>query len=406
MANQQGESRRNAWSGCPPGDRHNFLLGEAEGPSVSTATSVTLVESGDHPCHRLKPWRSRLTTCDFMKPGDCCVVPTPVIILRRIIVSALALTSLGLGVYAYNEHEARLAAEDLARSLQGNNAALRKTRAEKKVAPVAKEVVFPDGVTVAPEDSTERPAPEGRSRMANMRAAATDLMGMMDTPEVQQLMALRSRGALDSRYAALFKNLALPPDQLKKFQDLLLDKQNTMRDVLAAMRSQGLAPGPESRDQMRALVQNANAEIDNQIQSTLGSAAFAQYQDYERTQPQRATVDRVQQRLSYSSQPLSDQQAAQLVAVLAQNPPQSGGNGPGGGGGGGFRQLFNGGGGATAPITDQALQQAGTILAPAQLTALQELQQEQQAQAQLARRARDNFAGGRPAPAPPAGKTQ
>ena len=320
-------------------------------------------------------------------------------ILRRIIVSALALTTLGLGVYAYNEHEARLAAEDLARSLQTKNLALHKAQAERKAAPAAKETTFPASVTAA--DSPEAPA-DGRARMNGPMRGAADFFGMMDSPEVQQLMALRSRGVLDSRYAALFKSLGLPPDQLKKFQDLLMDKQSTLRDVISAMRSQGLTPSRENGDQIRTLVQNANAEIDGQIQSTLSDAAFAQYQTYEQTQPQRNTVERVQQRLSYSSQPLTDQQATQLVNLLAQNAPAATGNG----GGGGLRQLFNGGGGATAPITDQALQQASTILAPTQLTALQDLQQEQQAQAQLARKARDNFVDPRPAAAAPASKGQ
>ncbi len=324
-------------------------------------------------------------------------------ILRRIIVSALALTSLGLGVYAYNEHEARLAAEAHALSLLIKNLALNKAQTERKATPMAKEVAFPAGVTAA-ADSTEAPA-DSRPRGGGPMRGMADFMGMMDTPEAQQWMALRSRGMLDSRYAALFKNLNLPPDQLKKFQDLLLDKQSTMRDVIAAMRSQGLTPSRENGDQIRALVQNANEEIDSQIQSTLGAAAFAQYKDYESTQPQRATVERVQQRLSYSSQPLTDQQATQLVSLLAQNTPAAAGNGNGGGGGA-WRQLFNAGGGATAPITDQALQQASTILAPAQLTALQDMQKEQQAQVQLARQARDNFGPPRPSPAASAGKTQ
>ena len=325
-------------------------------------------------------------------------------ILRRVLVSALALTSLGLGVYAYNEHAARLIAEELARSLQTKNLAMRKTQSERKSVPVAKEAAFPAGMPAA--DMPEPPA-EGRGgRMGGPMRGAADFFGMIDSPEVQQLMALRARGMLDSRYATLFKNLNLPPDQLKKFQDLLLEKQNTMQDVISAMRSQGLTPSRENGDQIRTLVQNANAEIDSQIQSALGDAAFAQYKDYESTQPQRATVDRVQQRLSYSSQPLTDQQATQLVSLLAQNAPAATGNGGGGGGGGGLRQVFNGGGGATAPITDQAVQQASTILSPVQLTALQDMQKEQQAQTQLARQARDNFTNARPAPAAPANKAQ
>ncbi|HWA27299.1 MAG TPA: hypothetical protein VG734_16720 [Lacunisphaera sp.] len=323
--------------------------------------------------------------------------------VRPIVFAALASASVGLGVLAYNEHNGRLAAEELSQSLQAKLAKLAKAKAPAvQLAPTIPQATFPAGIS-APAEPAEGPAAvtaraDGPPAMA-MRSPA-DLVGLLDSPEVQQLLNLRSRGALDGRYAALFKQLNLPPDQLQKFQQLLLDKQSTMRDVITAMRSQGLMPGPDSRDQIRTLVQNANAEIDSQIQATLGSAAYAQYQTYEQTQPQRNTVDRVQQRLSYSSQPLTDQQAASLVNIMAQEAQaaQAAGNGNGGGNRRGF--AFGGGGGA--PITDQTIQQASSILSPAQLTTLQELQVEQQAQAQLGRRARETFTGSRQRPPAPA----
>lgn len=323
-----------------------------------------------------------------MKPGDFAGVPTHVILLRRLMVLALALTCLGLGVFAYNQHTALTEAEALIRSLQARTAKLAKASLHTdRPAPSVAEATFPAGVTPV-IDPAEAPAEAPLPMSVPMRFPA-DFTGMMDSPEMQQLMNLRSRGALDSRYAALFKSLGLPADQLKKFQALLLDKQSTMRDVAAAMRSQGFTPNRESADQMRALVQNADEEIDSQIRATLGSTAYSHYQDYERTQPQRATVERVQQRLSYSDEPLSDRQAASLVGILAQNTPAASADAAP------RRRLVSGN--ATAPITEQVVDQARTVLSPVQLTTLQELQQEQAAQTQLARRARDNFPGVRPA---------
>lgn len=314
--------------------------------------------------------------------------------MRQLLVSALALTTVALGVFAYSEHSSRLASEEQVRSLQDRLNKLAKIRPAPAVqlAPAMPQAMFPAGM-VTPAEASEGPvATMAESTPGPMRSPA-DIIGLLDSPEVQQLMSLRGRGALDSRYAALFKSLGLPPDQLQKFQQLLLDKQSTMRDVLSAMRSQGLMPSRENAEQMRTLFQNANAEIDSQIQSALGPAAYAQYQSYEQTQPQRATVERVQQRLSYTSQPLTEQQATQLVTLMAQNAQPSANTA---GVGGGLRRLQPGGSTATAPITDQTLQQASAILSPDQLTALQELQQEQQAQAQLGRRGRGNSAGPRP----------
>jgi hypothetical protein len=91
-------------------------------------------------------------------------------------------------------------------------------------------------------------------------------------------------------------------------------------------------------------------------------------------------VERVQQRLSYSATPLTEQQAASLVNILAQasaTPASTSGtrHRP--------RAAFD-----RVAITDNVIAQAQTVLSSDQLTALQQLQQEQEAQAQLMRRSR------------------
>ncbi|WP_415907670.1 hypothetical protein [Oleiharenicola sp. Vm1] len=160
-----------------------------------------------------------------------------------------------------------------------------------------------------------------------------------------------------------------------------------MADVMAAARSQGLT-GRENRDELRALVQNAQNEVDNNIRAAIGDAAFAQYQNFEQTQPQRTVVSQLQQRLSYTDAPLSDAQTEQLVQLLAtttdqKNPSAGGVRTPAG------RIGFGGNGGAQ--ITDQAVAQSASVLSASQQQALQQLQAEQQAQAQLAKLMREQF---------------
>ncbi len=223
---------------------------------------------------------------------------------------------------------------------------------------------------------------------------------MLANPEVQKLMAIQQKSALDGHYASLFKQLQLNPADLDKFKNLLVEKQSAVMDVISAARAEGLT-GPGSREQIQQLVQNAQAEVDNNIRSTLGDTAYAQYQSYEATAPQRTVVSQLDQRLSYSSTPLTDAQSAQLVQILAQSAPQGSnpGSNPGGGGlgrlfagvaGGGAAAVFGGGG---APITNDAITQAQNVLAPQQVAALQSLQQEQQASAQLRQQMRASFGG-------------
>ncbi len=252
------------------------------------------------------------------------------------------------------------------------------------------------------EATTAGPRPGGRNDAGRFGA-------MLASPEVQKLMAIQQKSALDGRYASLFKQMQLNPADLDKFKNLLVEKQSAVMDVISATRAEGLT-GPNSREQIQQLVQNAQAEVDTNIRSTLGEAAFAQYQNYEATVPERNVVSQLEQRLSYSATPLTDAQSAQLVQILAQTAPQNSNTGSNTGGGGlgqlfagvargGPAAIFTGGG---APITTDAIASAQSVLSAQQLSALQGLQQEQQASAQLRQQMRANFGGPTPSATTPA----
>lgn len=239
------------------------------------------------------------------------------------------------------------------------------------------------------------------------------VLAFMENPEMQKLAALTQRANLDGRFSTLFKNLRLSPEDLEKFKSLLVEKQSSAMDVMAAARAQGIT-GRENAGELRQMVRDSQAEIDESIRATLGEAGFAQYKNYEQTLPQRTVVNQLDQRLSYSSTPLNSQQSEQLVQILAQNAPTNSRNSGGGGvttqvfvasatggSGAGAARVFLGGGNQ---ITDQAVIQAQGVLSAPQLSALQQLQQEQQAQAQLAQQMRANARRGaatQPAAKPP-----
>ena len=207
---------------------------------------------------------------------------------------------------------------------------------------------------------------------------------VMDDPEVQKLMAVQRKANLDARYAALFRMLKLPPDQLDKLKNLLVDHGNAMSDVMAAARGQDGQRGNPAM--LQKLVAEAQAEINAAIRETLGEVGYAQFRDYERTLPQRTVAQQLEQRLSYSSTPLSADQSAQLVQILSASSAALNAN-P-----------------ATratpfpVSITDTAINQALGVLAAPQIEALRELQREQQLQAELGAAMRSRFQRTQPAP--------
>lgn len=61
--------------------------------------------------------------------------------------------------------------------------------------------------------------------------------------------------------------------------------------------------------------------INAEIPALLGDDGYAQYQNSEATRGQRIVVDRLRQSLSFTSTPLSEEQASELVQVLYRNSP-------------------------------------------------------------------------------------
>jgi hypothetical protein len=228
---------------------------------------------------------------------------------------------------------------------------------------------------------------------------------MASNPEFQKLLAIQMKGRINQTYGALFKSLNLSPDQLAQFQGLLADKQQALMDVMQAAREQGINPQADPEG-FKTLVGQAVSQADSAIQQALGDAAYAQYQAYQQQLPERNVVNNLQQQLGYSQTPLTDDQANQLIALLAQNQPQRTGNGTSGTGNGGDTgpgpmALINGGG--NARVTDAALSQAAGVLSAPQVSALQQIQEQQQAQQQMRQmmQAANQAAAGGSAPATP-----
>ena len=259
-------------------------------------------------------------------------------------------------------------------------------------------------VTDATADTAGEAADAGRGpggRFNRRGGGFANLETLLDNPEFNKLWTQQQKDRVKLAYSDLFKQLKLSPDQADKLNNLLVERQESILDVLAAARAQGVG----GRDQIGALIQQANASVDSQIQSLLGPDGYAQYNNYLQTQPQRNQVNELQTRLAAAGVPqLQDYQTQQLTQILAQNAPAAGnGNGGGPRGGGGFGGMGGMGGimggmfgnNVTGPtITPTAVTQAGTVLTGDQMQALQQMQQEQAAQQQLMSLLRQTYMNG------------
>jgi hypothetical protein len=315
---------------------------------------------------------------------------------RNYLLVLLALTTLAGSVLAWVEYQqlAKLRAE-LLDPTERTDLQKRLADAQKRVRDLEDQLVALRG-RGGPERSDEADGrPDDQNRWAGRRGG---FMAMMNDPKIQKLMAIQQKGQLDARFASLFKSLNLTPQQLDQFKDLLVQKQQALMDAVAAAREQGISPRSDPVAFNQA-ISDAQAAVDAQIQSALGDAGFAQYQQYVQTLPDRNTVSQLQQALSYTGTPLTDDQANQMIQLLANTATQRGGNGTAGTAAGAMGALF-GGGNQSAPISDETIAQSSGILSGPQLQALQQLQVQQQTQRQIQQAMRQAAA---PPPPPPGG---
>jgi hypothetical protein len=343
---------------------------------------------------------------------------------KTYLIAFLALTTLGGGIFAWRQHNelgelggAALGKDERA-DLQKRLWALEKTNRElsDQLAALRAGSREAEGGGGPAGRAAGGPATQrgGRGMDAN-NPRDTLVRDLLAKPEVQAVIGLQQKLQIEQRYAALFRNLNLSSEQAEKLKTLLMERQNSAQDVLTVAREQGIDPRSD-RAGFQKLLADARNDVDNSIKTLLGDGGFSQLETYEHTLPQRNLVDQLQQRLSYTSSPLSVTQAEQLVGILAANTPQRAANpnsnsnvaravpdvvggtnvalnisrGPDLGAvagaflGGGMGAVIEAGTrGPVAPITDTAISQAQGVLSEPQMVALQQIQQQQQATQQV-----------------------
>ncbi len=296
---------------------------------------------------------------------------------KNLLIGLLAASTAGAAALAWQQHRALVTLRDTV--VAGSERATWERKlaaAQERVVLVEKQLAETKRASSVPKsDPAVRNGPLPGEPVGPGRRWA-DMREVMEDPEMQRLMLLRHRGALDGRYADLFKRLNLSPAQLEQLKTLLAERQLSMRDTFSAAREQGLNPR-DNPEAFRKLIETTRNSIDESIRELLGDAGYAQFQRFETTEPQRRAVSQLQQRLSYTGAPLTTAQSDQLVQILsASGSPQ---------------------------ITESTLNQARGVLSTVQVEALEQLYQEQQAQLQFSETMRNRFSPPDGAPPPPPG---
>lgn len=133
-------------------------------------------------------------------------------------------------------------------------------------------------------------------------------------PDFEHLYLSNVRSETEVRYAAFFRMARLSPDQARQFNDLLTSHAESLADVLAAARSQGL---DENDSIVQPLKEQANAELAAGLLTLLGQDGYDQFQNYQKSLNWRSAVNDMAGLLHASGSPLTFDQANALTAIMA-----------------------------------------------------------------------------------------
>jgi len=91
---------------------------------------------------------------------------------------------------------------------------------------------IPGETTHTPRETPNAKSEKTAKPKQSSEGGRPDFSTLMANPEFAKAINLQQRAALDERYAKLFKALQLPPAELEKFKNLLVERQTARMDVL------------------------------------------------------------------------------------------------------------------------------------------------------------------------------
>ena len=147
------------------------------------------------------------------------------------------------------------------------------------------------------------------------------LAKMMEDPAMKKMMRQQQMAMMDTMYGPLFKQLGLSPEEIAGFKEKLIDNQ--MGGLEGASALFGGEADPAKREEAIKSIAEKHKAGEEQLKEFLGEDRYGQYKDYQETLGERMTLNQFQQQLSGGENALSQDQNAQLLAIMKEERKNS-----------------------------------------------------------------------------------
>lgn len=214
------------------------------------------------------------------------------------------------------------------------------------------------------------------------------MAAMFKDPKMREMMKSQQKAymgpVIDKEYGDLFKQLNLSPDQQAAFKDLIVKKALAGADVGFTMLDDSL--DSSQRADLAKQAKTQTDAVDSEIKQFLGDDNYQAFQSYEKTVPDRMTVDQFSNQFAGTDNALTASQQEQLAQAMSDarnnfkwtsnlNQPNPGMNGDIAGTL--TEDNINSFVQEREKFDQQFLTRAQQILSPAQMTVFEEFQKAQ-----------------------------
>jgi hypothetical protein len=169
-------------------------------------------------------------------------------------------------------------------------------------------------------DDSNRPAQAAQN--VDVARILLNQQEMMKDPEYRKARIAQTRMSLPQSYPGLVEELGLTPEEADRLFTLIAENQIEMSELtMTASTINGVQPDPAAREAVSRRLPELQRQQNDALASMLGSARFAQYQDYQQTRPARQQVVQLNRSLEGVGLPLTAEQSKPLIAayVAEQN---------------------------------------------------------------------------------------
>ena len=152
-----------------------------------------------------------------------------------------------------------------------------------------------------------------------MAAMVKGVGEMFKNPEMKEFVKTQQKtvlsGMLDKTYAPFFAQLGLTTEQSAALKDLVLNK--SLVDAGAGMEFMSGEMDATNRTQIFEQAKKEKDAIDVQIKQMLGDDNFKQYEDYQKSIPDRMSIGMFKDQQASGTAALTPEQEAQLVQAMS-----------------------------------------------------------------------------------------